>query len=174
MYHTANLILRNLKEDDFASFYALNADEEVMKYFPNTLTKESARIAFNGMQEFWKKQGFGAFSVEEKSSGKWIGFVGFNIPSFMPESVEMVWRLRREFWGKGYATEAAKKCIEIGFDEYKFKEIIAFTARINTKSIAVMKRAGFKEETEKNFCHPKLDKRHPLSSHVFYSIQNNL
>lgn len=110
-YETPRLILRSPKEEDFEPFAELNADADVMKFFPNTLTPENARIAFDKIQEFWQKHGFGAFSVEEKSSGKWIGFVGFNIPSFMPNSVEMVWRLKKEFWEKGMQPKLQKNVL---------------------------------------------------------------
>ena len=58
----------------------------------------------------------------------------------MPDCVEIGWRLRKEFWGKGYATEAARKWLDIGFGEYDLKEIISFTAQQNIKSQEVMKR----------------------------------
>ena len=171
-YYTNNLILRHFTQEDFTSFQELNADVDVMKYFLNTLTPEEAKIAFKKILDFWEKHKFGVFAVEEKKSGKWIGFVGFNIPSFMPNSIEILWRLKKEFWGEGYATEAAKKCLEIGFAEYNFKEIIAFTTEINTKSIAVMKKAGLMPDVSRNFHYPNIEKTHQLSFHVFYSIQS--
>ena len=113
------------------------------------------------------KSGIGWYLVEEKISGKFIGFVGLNNPNFMPNSVEIGWRLKKEFWGKGYATEATKKWLEIGFDEY---EIISFTAKQNQKSQEVIKRIGLRRDEKRDFLHPKIPAEHPLVFHVFYAI----
>ena len=90
----------------------------------------------------------------------------------MPDCAEIGWRLRKEFWGKGYATEAAKKWLEIGFGEYDLKEIISFTAKQNQKSQKVIKRIGIKRDENRDFFHPKISKDHPLAFHVFYALQN--
>ena len=96
----------------------MNSDLEVMKYFPKTLGFEETLEMYNRCKD--NKEGFGLYPTEEKVSGKFIGFVGLNIPTYMPNCVEIGWRLRKEFWEKGYASKAARKCLDIGFGEYDF------------------------------------------------------
>jgi len=173
-YETERLILRQWQESDIAPFAEMNSDSEVMKYFPKTLSFDETLEMYNRCKgnKNGFGQGVGLYPAEEKISGKFIGFVGLNIPSYMPDCVEIGWRLRKEFWGKGYATEAAKKWLEIGFDEYDLKEIISFTAKQNQKSQEVMKRIGMKRDEKRDFFHPKISKDHPLAFHVFYALQN--
>ena len=170
-YETERLILRQWQESDIAPFAEMNSDPEVMKYFPKTLSFDETLEMYNRWRS--NKNGFGFYVAEEKISGKFIGFVGLNIPSYMPDCVEIGWRLRKEFWGKGYATEAAKKWLEIGFGEYGLDEIISFTAKQNIKSQEVMKRIGMKRDAQRDFFHPKIPKDHPLAFHVFYALHSN-
>lgn len=169
-YETTRLILRQWQESDIAPFAEMNSDKEVMKYFPKTLTFDETLEMYKRCQD--NQNGFGFYPVEEKLSRKFVGFVGLNIPSYMPDCVEIGWRLKKEFWGKGYASEAAKKWLEIGFNEYNLKEIISFTAKQNIKSQAVMERIGMKRDEKRDFFHPKIPKEHPLAFHVFYAIQS--
>jgi len=169
-YETERLILRPWQESDIPAFAEMNSDPEVMKYFPKTLSFEESLEMYNLFSN--TKNAFSFTSVEEKTSGKFIGFVGLNIPSYMPECVEIGWRLKKEFWGKGYATEAAKKWLEIGFGEYDLREIISFTAKQNQKSQEVMKRIGLRRDEKRDFFHPKIPKEHPLAFHVFYAMQS--
>lgn len=172
-YETERLILRQWQESDIAPFAEMNSDPEVMKYFPKTLSFDETLEMYNRCKG--NKNGFGQgaglYPAEEKISGKFIGFVGLNIPTYMSDCVEIGWRLRKEFWGKGLASEAAKKWLEIGFGEYGLDEIISFTAKQNIRSQEVMKRIGMKRDENRDFFHPKIPKDHPLSFHVFYVLQ---
>jgi ribosomal-protein-alanine N-acetyltransferase len=112
--------------------------------------------------------------VEEKSSSTFIGCIGLNRPNFQAHftpAVEVGWRLARPFWGKGYATEAAKKAIEYGFEEVNLSEIVSFTAKINERSIAVMKRLEMTHNCKENFNHPNLPSGHILEPHVLYRLR---
>jgi len=168
-YETERLILRQWQESDIAPFAEMNSSPEVMKYFPKTLSFEETLEMYNRCKG--NKNGFGLYPAEEKISGKFIGFVGLNIPSFMPNCVEIGWRLKKEFWGKGYASEAAKKWLSLGFGEYDLKEIISFTAKQNIKSQEVMKRIGLKRDEKRDFFNPNIPKDHPLAPHVLYALQ---
>ena len=169
-YQTERLILRQWQESDIAPFAEMNSDPEVMKYFLKTLSFDETLEMYERCKA--NKNSFGLYAAEEKISGKFIGFVGLNIPSYMPDCVEIGWRLRKEFWGKGYASEAAKKWLEIGFGEYGLKEIISFTAAQNIKSQEVMKRIGMERDEKRDFFHPNIAKEHPLAFHVFYALRN--
>jgi len=90
-------------------------------------------------------------------------------PFFTP-CVEIGWRLDQEFWGHGYATEAAIKALNRGFSEYGLKDIVSLTAMNNFPSRRVMERLGMKHDANDDFNHPELAPGHTLRRHVLYRI----
>jgi RimJ/RimL family protein N-acetyltransferase len=82
--------------------------------------------------------------------------------------VEIGWRLAKEYWGNGYASEAAAACLRFGFENLKLKQIVAFTAAANKRSMAVMERIGMTRNPDDDFDHPNLAPGHPLQRHVLY------
>ena len=112
------------------------------------------------------------YAVEKRSTNEFIGYTGFMIPdfvSFFSPCVEIGWRIKREEWNKGYATEAAKACLGYGFDKLKFDEVYSFTSILNLPSEKVMQKIGMMKLSE--FAHPKLSLDHPLSPHVLYKYK---
>jgi len=169
---TKRLILRQWKLSDFETFAILNADPEVMKYFPQTLSKQESDELAEKIQTFIAVNGWGLWVVELKSTGKFIGMVGLNKPKAeLPPSpcVEIGWRLAKKYWSKRYATEAGKECIKFSFENLNLGEVVAFTTLNNVDSQAVMKRLGM-TNTYRNFMHPHIEKSNPLCEHVLYSI----
>ena len=113
---------------------------------------------------------------QDRINNEFIGFVGFGIPNFeshFTPCVEIGWRLSFKHWGKGYATEAAKMALKIGFENFDLKEIVSFTAMQNLRSIAVMQKIGMTRDKNGDFNHPKLPNNHRLSRHVPYCIKNS-
>ncbi|MGO1375399.1 MAG: GNAT family N-acetyltransferase, partial [Psychrobacter sp.] len=84
-------------------------------------------------------------------------------------AVEMAWRLHKDYWGKGYATEAARASLTFAFETLMLDEVVAFTAVINKHSQLIMQRIGM-TDTQENFYHPMLESNHPLAEHVLYKI----
>jgi RimJ/RimL family protein N-acetyltransferase len=168
---TSRLILRPWKESDLKPFYALNANTEVMRYFPHCLTREQSNALAHKFQRMIETQGWGFWAVELKQGGNFIGFTGLNaLPSqftFSP-CTEIAWRLEQKYWGNGFATEAATACLNFAFDSLKLNQGVAFTAVQNTKSQAVMQRLGM--QFKDYFDHPALDNSSPLQRHVLYQI----
>ena len=173
---TERLYLRQWQASDFVVFAAMNADPEVMKYFPKLLSATVSDIIANKCQQLIEENGWGfwALSLKEGSDNNdaFIGFVGLNQThaemSFAP-CVEIAWRLRKEFWGQGYATEAARASLDFAFSELALDEVVAFTAVINQRSQLLMKRIGM-TDTQDNFYHPALESNHPLAEHVLYKL----
>lgn len=85
--------------------------------------------------------------------------------------MEIGWRLAKEFWKQGYATEGAKSALDYGFNVLNLDKIVSFTANINTPSQAVMERLGMQKV--KNFDHPKVPLHHQLKAHVLYEITSS-
>lgn len=176
LLQTPRLVIRQWIEDDLAPFANLNADPDVMEYFPTILTPEQSNAAVSKTKRQIDHRGWGFSAVEEKTSGQFIGFVGIHEPNPpMPFSpcVEIGWRLAKPYWGKGYATEAAKAWLNHAFSVLEMDEIVSFTATTNVRSQAVMKRIGMKD-SKQNFNHPALPEGHLLQEHVLYKISQPL
>ena len=173
---TDRLYLRQWQASDFAIFAEINADPKVMEYFPKLLTPKVSDIIANKCQQLIADQGWGFWAVsvkdDAKKSDRFIGFVGLNDThadmSFAP-AVEIAWRLHKDYWGQGYATEAARAALNFAFDELVLDEVVSFTAVINKRSQLVMERLGM-TDTEEDFYHPMLAAEHPLAKHVLYKI----
>lgn len=173
---TQRLILRQWQPDDLAVFAQMNADPEVMQYFPKLLPpKLSDTIAYK-CQQLIKDKGWGFWAVSLKGEideeSNFIGMVGLNeIHADMPfaPGVEIGWRLHKDYWGQGYATEAARAALRYAFETLELDEVVAFTAVINKHSQLIMQRIGM-SDTQENFYHPMLNSNHRLAEHVLYKI----
>ncbi len=169
---TERLRLRQWHAQDLPAFAALNADPEVMRYFPATLSRaESDAIALR-CQSLIEERGWGFWAVEERSSGAFAGMVGLHTPdAALPCSpcVEVGWRLARAHWGKGYASEAAAASLRFAFTTLGLEEVVSFTALQNLRSQAVMQRLGMRRD-EATFQHPALPEGHWLAEHCLFRI----
>jgi ribosomal-protein-alanine N-acetyltransferase len=170
---SSRVLLRSWQQSDLEPWIALNLDPENLRYFPRIYSAEESHASFLRIRELLNENLFGLWAAQEKSSGSFMGFVGIahhNIPgiAFMP-CHEIGWRLDKKFWGKGYATEAAKVVLEYVVVELDMPEIFSFTAKGNFPSINVMKKIGLQERPELAFEHPRIDDESPLKSHVVYS-----
>ncbi len=176
MLQTQRLILRNWQQSDLEPFAQMNADVEVMKYFLATLSRSESDALVKRIENHHRVHRFGLWAVEELSTSAFIGFIGLNMPTFeahFTPTVEIGWRLAKAFWGKGYATEGARSAIDYGFEVIGLTEIVAFTAQLNLRSIAVMKRLGMTHQEADDFDHPRLPSGHPLQRHVLYRLNRN-
>lgn len=103
---TARLALRAWREEDRPAFAAMNADERVMEYFPATLTAEESADLLDRIRDEFSTEGFGPYAVERLSDGELLGFTGLHRVTFsggLEGQVEILWRLRHDAWGQGYA-----------------------------------------------------------------------
>ena len=169
---TNRLGLRKWRNEDLVPFAEMNRDPKVMEFFPNPLTEEESNSFVDRINSQFKNHGFGLYAVDELSTGNFIGFIGLSIPSFHADftpCVEIGWRLAHKYWGKGYATEGAKACIEYAFATLKLPEALSFTATINNRSIRVMEKIGM--HYSGIFNHPKVDINSDLCEQVLYKIK---
>lgn len=169
---TERLTLRLWNEEDKIPFFALNSCPEVMQFFPKLLTKEESDNMVSAiMERFNRQKYFGLWAVELKDNNQFIGFVGLNIPTvpfhFSP-CIEIGWRLAKQAWNKGYATEAAQCVTAYAFANIKLNEIVAFTAQLNLRSAHIMEKLGMIKTEE--FEHPSIDKTNPLCPHFLYRL----
>jgi RimJ/RimL family protein N-acetyltransferase len=172
MLHTNRLVLRQWTDNDLASFAQLNADPQVMEYFPATLSRAESDDFANTIRSLIEARGWGLWAVEAPGQAAFIGFVGLHRPADdLPCSpcVEIGWRLLKAYWGKGYASEAASAALGYAFEQIGLDEVVSFTAVINKRSQAVMQKIGM-SNTGQNFRHPRVDPVSPLCEHVLYKI----
>ena len=169
---TERLLLRRWRPEDRTPFAALNADPEVMRHFPALLTRrESDRLA-DRIESYMERTGWGLWAMEERASGRFLGFTGLARPGFeapfMP-AVEIGWRLERAAWGHGFATEAARAAARFAFDELALEEIVSLAVVANERSRAVMRRLGMTHDPADDFDHPLVEQPH-LRRHVLYRL----
>ncbi|WP_421901585.1 GNAT family N-acetyltransferase [Maridesulfovibrio sp.] len=172
-FKSERLVLRGWQDSDYAPFARINADPDVMRYFPAPLSEAESNANADTMRALIGERGWGFWAVEIPKVAPFIGFVGLHIPSvILPFSpcVEIGWRLDKQFWGHGYATEAAQFALEYGFTDLGLEEIVSFTATQNKPSQAVMKRLGMSRESE-TFEHPSVPTGNPLREHFLYRLQ---
>ncbi|HEU4331078.1 MAG TPA: GNAT family N-acetyltransferase [Lapillicoccus sp.] len=171
---TERLWLRQWRDEDWAPFAALNADPEVMRYFPSTLDEQQSNAFAYRNAALLEVHGWGLWAVELRESGDFIGFVGLNQPTwtaaFTP-CTEVGWRLARSAWGKGYATEAAGAALAVAFGPLGLDEVVSFTTVANDRSRAVMERLGMTRDPTEDFDHPKLDPDSAVRRHVLYRLR---
>ena len=168
---TERVQMRQWRATDREPFAQLNADPRVMEFFPSTIDRQASDAAIDRWQQQIDERGWGLWAAE-LASNEFIGFVGLQVPTaplpFAP-CVEVGWRLAHAHWGKGYATEAARGALRVGFDRLGLREIVSFTAVGNMRSRAVMERLGMRED-EATFEHPNIAEGSPLREHCLYRI----
>ena len=170
---TERIIIRNWQPLDSLPFAVMNADKQVMEFFPSPLTTIETEAMIARINKHLEQHHFGLWAAELKETGEFIGFIGLSIPnlsaSFMP-CIEIGWRLAQPYWGRGLATEGAKAVLAYGFNQLKLEEIVSFTTINNVRSRQVMEKIGLSHNVADDFNHPNLPLTHPLSRHVLYRL----
>lgn len=138
---TERLLLRPPQAEDFDGWAANMADAESARFIGGLQARAVAWRGFLTMVGAWAIQGFGMFSVIEKSSGRWIGRMGPWFPEGWPGR-EVGWGLARHAWGKGYALEGATACMDFAFDHLRWNEVIHSIDPANESSKALATKLG--------------------------------
>jgi RimJ/RimL family protein N-acetyltransferase len=171
--HTPRLLLRRWRQADREPFATLNADPVVMEHFPAPLHREESDALVDRIESGFEERGWGLWAVEVPGAAAFVGFVGLNPATFdapFTPAVEVGWRLAREHWGHGYATEGARAALRFGFDELAVDEIVSFTTHGNTRSRRVMERLGMRRDPADDFDNPNVPPGDPLRLHVLYRL----
>ncbi len=166
---TERLVLRDWREEDSVVFSRMNRDPKVMEYFLKPLTDTESRDFYERIRREIDTFGWGLFAAEVKISGKFIGYIGLHHTNFETDfcpCIEIGWRLCENSWGRGYATEGARACLDYAFRQLQLPEIYSFTSLPNRRSERVMQKIGLQKIGE--FDHPLVPAGHPLLRHVLY------
>jgi RimJ/RimL family protein N-acetyltransferase len=163
--------LRGWEPRDAEPFAAMNADPVVMEHFPAALTRAESDAMIERLQHGLESRGWGSWCLD--IDGACAGFVGLTPVSFearFTPCVEIGWRVAAAYWGMGYATEAARLALGVGFSTVRLDEIVSFTAVANWRSRRVMERLGMRRSASEDFEHPRVPQGHTLRLHVLYRL----
>jgi RimJ/RimL family protein N-acetyltransferase len=145
---TPRLVLRTFRLDDLPTYAALNADPEVTRYLGGPLSRKESDGIAAWAQQLCRAEGIGLLAVERREDGALLGMCGLHHLHWYPDDIELGFRLAREHWGQGYATEAAAAWLAHGFTALGLPRVISVTDVPNARSIAVMRRLGMLRDHE--------------------------
>lgn len=140
---TERLILRMFREDDLEAYAEICADPDVMRYLGEgkTLTRPEAWRQMAMILGHWRLRGYGMWAVEERATGRLVGRIGHFNPEGWP-GFELGWVLGKPYWGRGFATEGARRALEWAFGEMGRDHVISLIYPANAASIRVAERIG--------------------------------
>ncbi|MEW1779906.1 GNAT family N-acetyltransferase [Streptomyces sp. NPDC086777] len=150
---TPRLLLRRWHDDDLAPMADINADPRVMRWIDDGSVHDLDRTAqaIEQWEEEWDEEGFGLFAVELLASGELAGFTGLSVPDFLPEvlpAVAISWRLGSQFWGQGYASEAAHATLEFALQDRGLDRIVSINRVGDDASENIIHKLGMVPERE--------------------------
>jgi len=170
---TERLLLRPWEPRDLAPFAAINADPEVMRYFPAPMAQQETEEAMARYNAQLARDGFTMFAAEDRATGELLGILGaqtmrFAIPNVAQPAVEIGWRLATTAQGKGLATEGATAILNFLCETTSLTEVVAITAVENKPSRRVMEKLGMTYMPTLDFDHPNIPADSPVNRTVVY------
>ncbi len=171
LFQSERLGFRKWKASDFEEFRKMNADPDVMEYFPHPLSEEEAQQFFQRLQDHYKENGYCYFPVDLLETGEYIGFIGLAYQIYESEftpATDIGWRLKQAAWNNGYATEGARRCLQYAFEELGLKKIYSVCTVNNLPSENVMRKIGMTKQGY--FKHPRLSEYAHLENCVYYRL----
>lgn len=174
LFTSERLGFRSWNENDLEKFATMNADSEVMRYFPKPLSREESAEFLDRLFKHFERHGYCYFATELLETGEFLGFIGLawqNYDAPFPPATDIGWRLKKAAWGKAYATEGANRCLKFAFEELGLEEVISTCPAKNKRSERVMQKIGMNCMGE--FQHPGLQDHPELQPCVWYKISKN-
>lgn len=142
---TERLVLRALRESDLDAYAAMSLDPEVMRFLSaggGLLSRADAWRQMSTYLGHWALRGYGTWAVEERATGAFVGRVGLQNPEGWPDR-ELGWTIARSFWGRGYASEAARASIGFAFETLQWSHLVSLIHPDNHRSARVAERLGY-------------------------------
>ena len=172
--NTNRLLLRQWRDTDREPWAALCADPEVMEFLTSSRDRATSDMAIDRWHARIEQQGWSFWAIEIKETGEFVGMAGLQVPAdphpYLP-CTEIGWRLAKEYWRCGYASEAAGRVLDFAFTDLKLQAVVASTAVGNKRSSSVMQRIGMSGPAT-TFVHPGVPEGSPLRQHVLYRISS--
>jgi RimJ/RimL family protein N-acetyltransferase len=155
LLETDRLLIRRVGPDDLDDLVALNADPQVMQLVGPPLSADQSLELLQRMLTEYTQGPTGWFAAEQHSDGAFVGLVALkrisdtNRLALGPRlcsggEIEVGWRLRPAYWGRGYATESGRALLAYGFDELRLARIIALALKDNHASCRAIEKLGLR------------------------------
>jgi RimJ/RimL family protein N-acetyltransferase len=171
---TERLVVREWEERHRAPYALFLADPVVRRFYFDVLDRARSDALVDRFMAACQRDGFSLLPVERKSDGAFLGVTGLlpvvDMPIRGKPPVEIGWLLGAQYWGLGYAPEAARAWLDYAFGTLNFPEVVAWTTATNLPSQRVMQKLGMNTSPADDFVHPKAPPGHPLAPHVLYRI----
>lgn len=174
MIETERLIIRPWRDTDRAAFAELGQDPAVMLHLGPLQSRAESDAGIDRQIAMQATRGHCFWAVERRNDSLLLGFCGLKMaPDRIPGiegAIEAGWRMRRDAWGHGYASEAAVACLQWGWTNLVDNRIVAITTPDNQRSQAVMTRIGMARRYDLDFMHPALAMDDRLAPHVTFEV----
>ncbi len=141
MLETDRLILRPFDEKDVDAIYAMRSDPEVMRFIREPQSRDESASWLKLVSSRWETEQVGFCAVLDKQTDKFLGWCGVWRLKETGE-LEIGYAIAKEFWKKGYATEAALKFLDYAFEKLNPDKIVAVASPVNAASRRVMEKLG--------------------------------
>lgn len=144
VFETERLLVRQLQDDDFEAFHALNSAPDIVQFMGDgePLTAEQTRGWIETSQNNYRTQGFGCFAITSRRDSQFVGFGGLVYPPDGSPRVEIIYAFKRPYWGQGLASEFAAAMLDTGFQRWRLPRIEATIDPRNQASIKVVQKVG--------------------------------
>ena len=145
---TDRLVLREFTLDDAEAFFLLNSDPEVLRYTGDPGVRdlaEARQVLLERPIADYRKHGYGRWACVEKATGELIGFVGLKYLDELRD-VDLGYRFRPAWWGRGLATEASRPVLEYGFQTLALPHILGLVNPEHSRSVRVLTKLGFRDD----------------------------
>ncbi len=173
MIETQRLILRHWQRQDLPAFRAQSFDPAGMRFLI-PIKDEAAFQEMLARLDLWRDTlGHTFWAIIRQSDGAFLGLCGLKLggPGTPIDGMtEIGWRLGTEYWGQGYAREAALACLDWAWSNLNIGHIMAITVPANTPSWGLMERLGMHRLHDQDFDHPLVEDGSPLKRHIAYRI----
>jgi [ribosomal protein S5]-alanine N-acetyltransferase len=144
---TDRLVLREFEPGDTDALFEVLSDPVAMQYYPSPFPRAEVEGWIRRNQARYRDVGFGLWAMLLRNSGELIGDCGCYVRELQGEfECELGWHVRRDYWGSGYASEAARHCIEYAFSRLGFPRVIALVRPENASSCRVAEKNGMRSE----------------------------
>jgi RimJ/RimL family protein N-acetyltransferase len=169
LFKSERLGFRSWEPSDIDKMAEINADEQVMEFFPCVASKDQTIQFIERMNRQFEIEGFCYFAVDKLENNELIGFIGLSKQTYNADftpCTDVGWRIKSSEWNKGLATEGARRCLDYALNTLKIEKVYSIAPRVNTRSEHVMIKIGMRKLYE--FEHPLLTHDERLKTCVLY------